>query len=114
MTVEYIKNSDISRIIVGIPKKHKHIRLLMALEDGRVFIFSEATIANIVRAYINVKTHPTIKAIKLEKKHLKGRKLKSGYAHIQLLEVENDENDIREELLHIIKESVYISSTKPS
>jgi hypothetical protein len=54
------------------------------LQDGREFTFQEATIANLVRAYITVKTHPELTRVRLS-----GRKLvmkKAGYAEWQLLE----------------------------
>ena len=115
MVVEYIKNSDISKIIVGIPKRHKHLRLLIALEDGRVFVFSEAALANMVRAYITVKTHPVKRAVELKRIDLKNdAKLKREYARIQLLETEREEDRIREELLQMIKNSTYISKANPS
>lgn len=80
------KNEDVKEVIVETPEGHKHIRTTLLLQDGREFIFQEATISNIVRAYITVKTHPEIDRI-----HLKGRRLdkrKEGYAEWQLLEQE--------------------------
>lgn len=79
-----IKNEDVKEVIIEIPEGHKHLRTTLLLKNGREFIFQEATIANIVRAYITVKTHPEIERI-----YLKGRMLdkrKEGYAEWQLLE----------------------------
>jgi hypothetical protein len=38
----------------------------MKLKDNSAMIFQEATMANILRAYVTVKTHPTIKAQELK------------------------------------------------
>lgn len=79
-----IKNEDIKELIAEIPEGHKHLRTRIVLQDGTELVFQEAAIANLVRAYINVKTHPTAKKI-----ILKGRKLserKDGYAEWQLVE----------------------------
>ncbi len=79
-----IKNEDIKEITAEIPEGHKHLRTTIVLQDGTELVFQEAAIANLVRAYINVKTHPTS-----EKIILKGRKLserKDGYAEWQLIE----------------------------
>lgn len=83
-----INNEDIKELTAEIPEGHKHLRTTIVLQDGTEFVFQEATIANLVRAYIKVKTHPTTKRVKL-----KGRKLterKKGYAEWQLVEEEND------------------------
>ena len=54
------------------------------LHDDTTFTFQEATIANLARAYIAIKTHP-----RLTKMPMSGRKLddrKEGYAAWQLME----------------------------
>jgi hypothetical protein len=55
------------------------------LQDGTEWVLQEATIANLVRAYITVKTHPTIARVKLKGQRLTGTK--EGYAKWQLLEM---------------------------
>jgi hypothetical protein len=79
-----INNEDVKELIAEIPEGHKHLRTTIILNDGTELVFQEATIANLARAYIEVKTHPTTKKVKL-----KGRKLtetKEGYAEWQLVE----------------------------
>ncbi len=79
-----IANEEVQELIAEIPEGHKHLRTTIKLQDGRTFTFQEATIANLVRAYITVKTHP-----KRTKVRLLGRKLsvrKEGYAEWQLAE----------------------------
>jgi hypothetical protein len=79
-----IANEEVKELIAEIPEGHKHLRTTITLHDGRSFTFQEATIANLVRAYITVKTHPQLTMIRLS-----GRKLdvrKEGYAEWQLVE----------------------------
>ncbi|WP_333653616.1 hypothetical protein [Dissulfurispira sp.] len=79
-----LRNEDIKELITEIPEGHKHLRTTIVLQDGTELIFQEATIANLVRAYTTVKTHPTIKKVILKGKKLIERK--DGYAEWQLLE----------------------------
>jgi hypothetical protein len=81
-----IANEAIKELIAEIPESHKHLRTTIVLHDGREFTFQEATIANLVRAYIMVKTHPAMTRIRLAGKKLSQRK--DGYAEWQLLEEE--------------------------
>ena len=79
-----IANEEVKELIAEIPEGHKHMRTTIALHDGRSFTFHEATIANLVRAYITIKTHPQRAEVRLI-----GRKLddsKEGYAEWQLVE----------------------------
>jgi len=79
-----IKNEDIKSLTVEIPEGHKHMRTTIVLNDGMEVTFQEASIANIVRAYITVKTHPAINKVKMRNKRLVSRK--EGYDEWQLLE----------------------------
>lgn len=86
-TIEFkmiLRNEDIKELITEIPEGHKHLRTTIVLQDGTEIVFQEATIANLVRAYITVKTHPTIKKVVLKGRRLSGKK--DGYAEWQLLE----------------------------
>jgi hypothetical protein len=79
-----IANEEVNELTAEIPEGHKHLRTTIVLQDGREFTFQEATIANLVRAYITVKTHPELTRVRLS-----GRKLvmkKAEYAEWQLLE----------------------------
>jgi hypothetical protein len=78
-----IHNEDIKELTVEIPEGHKHLRTTIVLQDCTEFVFQEATIANLVRAYITVKTHPVIKKTTLKGKKLEKRK--NGYAEWQLI-----------------------------
>ena len=79
-----IRNEDIKEVLTEIPEGHTHIRTKIILHDGTELILQEAAVANIVRAYVTIKTDPLKTSV-----HLKGTKLKDrkeGYAEWQLLE----------------------------
>jgi hypothetical protein len=81
-----IHNEDIKELTVEIPEGHKHLRTTITLQDDTEFVFQEATIANLLRAYIMVKTHPIKRKVALKGKSLSERK--DGYAEWQLVEEE--------------------------
>jgi hypothetical protein len=56
----------------------------VSLADGTELVFQEVAIANIVRAYVSVKTHPTTTRIVLEGRLVAERK--EGFTEWQLLE----------------------------
>ena len=97
-----IRNEDIESVLIGVPKNHKHLRICLKLKD-KTLIFQEATIANIVRAYVTIKTHPTIKALKLKMKMLPETEVKGGYARHQLLEVKGKNEEIEEEITRLLE-----------
>ncbi len=79
-----VRNEDIKELIAEIPEGHKHLRTTIIFEDGSELTFQEAAIANLVRAYIAVKTHPSVTRVRLKGRNLSERK--EGYAEWQLLE----------------------------
>ncbi len=79
-----IANEEVKELTVEIPDGHKHLRTTIVLHDGRSFTFQEASIANLVRAYITVKTHPQKRMVRLSGRKLADRK--DGYAEWQLVE----------------------------
>lgn len=93
-----IQNEDVKQVLVGTPKGHKHIRVYIKLKNGTAMIFQEATIANILRAYATVKTHPTIRARELKMKALTVASRKEDYATHQLLETSRTADNIEEAL----------------
>lgn len=78
-----IHNEDLKELIIEVPEGHKHLRTRLILNDTEI-ILQEATVANLVRAYITVKTHPVIKRVVLKGQKIKERK--EGYAEWQLIE----------------------------
>jgi len=79
-----IGNEEIKEILVEIPEGHQHIRTKITLKDDTELVFQEATIANLTRAFITVKTHPQKASVKLKGRQLTGKK--AGYADWQLIE----------------------------
>ena len=81
-----IANEEVKLLTTEIPIGHKHLRTTIELHDGRTFTFQEATIANLVRAYIEVKTHPVVTSVSYIGRTLSARK--HGYAEWQLINSE--------------------------
>jgi len=98
-----IRNEDMNKVLIGVPEGHKHLRISMKLKNGLVLIFQEATIANILRAYTTVKTHPNIRAQELEMKTLTADLRKDGYAIHQLLETHRKNEEVESELKKLLE-----------
>jgi hypothetical protein len=81
-----IRNEDIKELIMEIPEGHLHIRTTLVLQDDTTITLQEAAVANLVRAYITVKTHPTRHSMRLKLTRIEAKK--EGYAEWQLLEDE--------------------------
>ena len=79
-----ITNDMVKEVLMDVPAGHKHIRTRIIFQDNTEIIFQEATIANIARAYITMKTHPHKTSIRLKGKNLQNKK--QGFADYQLLE----------------------------
>jgi hypothetical protein len=79
-----IANEEVRELTADVPEGHRHLRTTIILHDGRSFTFQEATIANLVRAYITIKTHPQRAKVRLSGRKLDDRK--EGYAEWQLVE----------------------------
>lgn len=94
-------NEDIKRVIVGIPNRHRHLRTIIETVEGEQFVFQEATVAGIVRAYTEIKTHPRKIALELVSIRL-GTK-KPSYADFQLLETERDETLVLDEIDSVLE-----------
>ena len=79
-----ITNEDVQEIIAEVPEGHKHLRTTIILKNGRNMTFQEATIANLVRAYIDVKTDPVMTRVRFRGSKIEHRK--EGFAEWQLVE----------------------------
>ena len=101
--IQIIRNEDVDKVLVGVPEGHKHLRVCMKLKNGLVLIFQEATIANILRAYITVKTHPGVRTQELQMKTLTAERRKEGYAAHQLLEVPRENENMEKELKRFLE-----------
>ena len=103
--IHIIRNEDVNKVLVGVPKGHKHIRISIELQNGLSLILQEATIANILRAYTTVKTHPSVRAQELEMQTLSTKQRKEGYAVHQLIETPKKSKKIEIELKELLEES---------
>lgn len=102
--VTVYRNDEVECIIAGIPRGHKHLRLIIVFKD-QVIIVHEATVAAIVRAFTNIVLHPIRRAILFLKRNVSSLK-KPGYADIQQVETcinEEDLLDIIDEVLEKTK-----------
>ncbi len=102
MKVKILRNRDVKRIVAFIPKGHKHVRMLIELENES-FIIQEATIDAILRAYVNVITHPQRLATELKVEKLEVKK--EGYAEHQHIESQRSEEEILKEMEELMKEA---------
>jgi len=100
-----IRNEDVSRALIGVPRGHKHLRICLELKNACTLVFQEATVANILRAYITIKTHPNVRARELKMKTLNADQLKEGYATHQLLETTRRDEEIEKELSELLEQS---------
>lgn len=98
MKTQVYRNKDISRVLIGAPNSHKHLRTIIETPHER-FIFQEATIANIVRAYITIKTHQTPFSIQ---RITATKAVKEGYARYQLLESGKTSKQVQNEVTQLI------------
>ena len=101
--IRIIRNEDLEKVLMGVPKGHKHLRVCMKLKSGTILIFQEATIANISRAYITLKTHPSVQTQELKMKTLTEEQRKEGYATHQLIETPRDSSEVNTELKEILE-----------
>jgi hypothetical protein len=103
--IRIIRNEDIEKVLIGVPKGHKHLRVCMKLKNNSAIIFQEATIAKILRAYVTVRTHPKMKAQELKMHVLGETSQKRGHALHQLLEISRTQGEIEEELTEFLAKS---------
>jgi len=95
MQVRVYRNEDVKRVVAFVPRGHKHVRVLIELADAAI-VLQEATVAGIVRAYIDVALHPSRTAVELVSRRLEEGK--SGFAEHQLVESGRDENEVLSEM----------------
>ena len=105
--IHIVRNEDVNRVLIGVPKGHKHLRISIELKKGVVLILQESTMANILRACTTVKTHPTICAQELEMKKLIATLRKDGYATHQLLETPRTNEDVKRELKELLDKGAF-------
>ncbi len=95
-----IRNKNVRRVLMGVPKGHEHMRIAFELDDGSIIVFHEATMENVSRGMVEVEMHPTRNAISLLGVELDERK--EGYSRYQLIEEDKKESEIVEELTNLL------------
>jgi len=83
-----LANADIAEIVLAPPPGHQHLRATIKLHSGEEIVLQEATVANLVRAYVGIKTHPQKTSCRLVGRELSDDERKDGFAVWQLLEWE--------------------------
>ncbi len=81
-----IANAEIREIELAVPVGHQHLRAVIRLQNGEVLVLQEATLANLVRAYVTVKTDPVKTSVTLTGRLVGCGERKEGFADWQLLE----------------------------
>jgi len=89
--VRMLANADIRDIVIAAPEGHQHLRTTITLHSGEMIVLQEATVANLVRAYLQVKTHPQRETVRMVGWELDEGDRKKGFARWQLLEEDQDE-----------------------
>jgi hypothetical protein len=81
-----LANGDVLELELAVPPGHHHLRAVLRLRDGGEVVLQEATVANLVRAYVDLKTHPFRESVCLAGRELNASQRKEGFAAWQLLE----------------------------
>lgn len=81
-----LTNADVKEILLAVPEGHQHLRATIRLQTGETITLQEATVANLVRAYVTLRTHPRKENVRLIGRQLENSEKKPGYATWQLLE----------------------------
>jgi len=79
-----LSNAEVREVEMSVPRGHRHLRTRICLKNGDEIVLQEATVANLVRAYVTIKTHPQKESVRLRGVELK--EMKEGFADWQLLE----------------------------
>ncbi len=95
-----VRNRDISRVLMAVPKGHEHMRTIFELGDGSLIVFQEATMENVARAVVEVEMHPRRRALILVGKELENRK--EGYDKYQLIEEDVPEENVINEVTRLL------------
>ncbi len=98
--IKKIRNSQIKRIIIGVPLGHQHLRAVIELTDGIQLVLHEATLSSLTRAFMTTKLDPIRSAVELVGKELIEKR--EDFAAYQLLETKKCSGTVRQELTQIL------------
>jgi len=100
--IKVYPNDRVKEILAAIPRGHTHLRLALIFDD-QVIILHEATVAAIVRTYINIVLHPSKRGIRLRGRCMSSDERKHGYARYQLIEdTEYSEDDAVKTIMDLL------------
>lgn len=92
----FLSTHEVMQLLFGMPKDHKHCRLVIKTNQAESLVLSEALVAAIVRAYVTLKTHPMRLGIEMTSQLVSNSK--ADFANWQLLETEKPDIDIQREI----------------
>ncbi len=102
ISVKVYPNNRVKEILAAIPKGHTHLRLALIFDDQAI-VLHEATVAAIVRAYIDIVLHPSRRGIRLRGRYMSSNERKHGYAKYQLVEdTEYSEDDVIKDIMDLL------------
>ena len=107
--ISIFPNESVQRVLLGTPTGHKHLRVFVET-DRHVFVFHEATLANLVRVYVTVKTHPRVDTVELALE--KSGQFRPGFAPAQLVEQNVPQKELRKKLDDLFAELENASPSK--
>jgi len=81
-----LANAEIAEILLAAPPGHQHLHATIKLRTGEEIVLQEASVANLVSAYVGIKTHSQTTNCRLVERELAEGERKDGYALWQLLE----------------------------
>ncbi len=91
-----LRNRGVRRVLVGIPEGEEALAARIETDSGDVITLQEPTLAALARAYLQVTTHPTVRAIELVATAVPDRK--TGFDEVQLLDSGATEAEVQGEL----------------
>jgi hypothetical protein len=91
-----LRNRGVRRVLVGVPEGAASVSARIETASGDVITLQESTLAALARSYLQVTTHPTVRAVELVATAVTERK--DGFGEVQLLDAGTDEGSVRREL----------------
>ena len=91
-----LRNRGVRRVLVGVPEGGDSLAARIETASGDVITLQEPTLAALARAYLQVTTHPTVRAVELVATAVHDRK--DGFDEVQLLDSGATEAEVQGEL----------------
>ncbi len=91
-----LRNRGVRRVLVGVPEGASSVSARIETASGDVITLQESTLAALARSYLQVTTHPTVRAVELVATAVTDRK--DGFGEVQLLDAGTNEGAVRQKL----------------